>query len=286
MVSEALISSYLNSNASERVVRVTVTPELASEILKSNTRNRNLRETAVDKLSAVLRNGEWKFNGEAIQISKSGTLLNGQHRLTAVVRTGISIDTIIVFGMDESSQETMDFGSKRSVADILKFRGYKNVTNLVSLASSLALYRKTGSLTTAIWKNVPQTPAEIVKFVEDHPELAAEALEAVSIGQKLRLSIKPVGLARAAMFDVDSEDAAYFWRRIIDPVGLDFDSPFLAFRDWALNPSRVPSSTQNATKEQVAILIKAWNKFRQGEPCQRLYFRSGGSNPEKFPEAI
>jgi len=33
-----------------------------------------------------------------------------------------------------------------------------------------------------------------------------------------------------------------------------------------------------------ALVIKAWNAYRDGAPVRQLKYRIGGANPEKFPE--
>ena len=56
----------------------------AREILeKYNNGNRPLKKDHVKNLASSLKNNEWMLNGEAIAFSKSGDLLDGQHRLTA-----------------------------------------------------------------------------------------------------------------------------------------------------------------------------------------------------------
>lgn len=67
---------------------VTITPELAEGLLAMNTENRRLRPSHVAYLARAIERGEWQMPPDAIMVSDSGKLLNGQHRLTAVVRSG------------------------------------------------------------------------------------------------------------------------------------------------------------------------------------------------------
>ena len=63
----------------------TITPELAAEFLKKNKSNRPLSSKHVIALAGSIERGEWMFTGESIKFSESDTLLDGQHRLSAIV---------------------------------------------------------------------------------------------------------------------------------------------------------------------------------------------------------
>jgi hypothetical protein len=75
---------------------VTITPELAGQLLAMNTENRRLRPSHVAYLARAIERGEWQMPPDAIMVSDSGRLLNGQHRLTAVVRSGKPIQSYLV----------------------------------------------------------------------------------------------------------------------------------------------------------------------------------------------
>lgn len=49
---------------------------------------------------AEMQDGKWKLNGKTICFDRTGRLLNGQHRLSAVVRSGVSLTTVVVRGLD------------------------------------------------------------------------------------------------------------------------------------------------------------------------------------------
>ena len=45
---------------------------------------------------SVIENGKWVCGrGRKIEISSKGTILNGQHRLTAIVRSGKSVEIVV-----------------------------------------------------------------------------------------------------------------------------------------------------------------------------------------------
>jgi hypothetical protein len=89
-----------------------ITPELAKHLLgTTNHDNRPLKPAHIKMLSTALKNDEWMLNGETIVFSKSGRLLDGQHRLTACINTGKAFQTVIIKGIeDEAAFGTIDTG--------------------------------------------------------------------------------------------------------------------------------------------------------------------------------
>lgn len=99
---------------------MTVTPTLAARWLERNSKNRTVRTTHVDALARDIEAGRWQFNGDTIKIGKSGNLIDGQHRLQAVVKSGKPIISVVAFDVDDAAMVTIDQGVKRAVGDMLE----------------------------------------------------------------------------------------------------------------------------------------------------------------------
>ena len=100
-----------------------ITPEKAAEYLALGGINRNPKTRNVKKISAELKRGEWRNNGQSISISVSGRLLNGQHRLLAIIDSGIPAWIIVVRGCDDDSFPTIDCGVNRTLGDTFTTAG-------------------------------------------------------------------------------------------------------------------------------------------------------------------
>lgn len=95
---------------------VKVSPDVASKILENNnTSNRKLSEAYVKKFISRLKRGEFVLSTDNIGFSEEGVLVNGQHRLSAIARSGISATLGITFGVSQFMD--MDTGRKRSFVD-------------------------------------------------------------------------------------------------------------------------------------------------------------------------
>lgn len=101
-----------------------ITPTKAAAILKNhNASNRNINDKTVTVLAREMREGRWGLTHQGIAFYEDGTLADGQHRLSAVVISGCSIEFLVTYGAKRESSMFMDTGRTRSVADVVKLSG-------------------------------------------------------------------------------------------------------------------------------------------------------------------
>src|SRR3972149_7031007 len=125
------------------VIRIErVTPEKAAEYLASNTNNRPLRELRTRTYAEAMKRGEWRVNNDAICFDVNGVLLNGQHRLNAVIIAGVAVDMTIMRGMEPSSFLTMDRGAARGVSDHLAMLGEVSTRQLGATLAYVIQYQQ------------------------------------------------------------------------------------------------------------------------------------------------
>lgn len=102
----------------------TITPEIAEEMLKKNVVNRKLNKKRVSVYAHDMMNNNWKqtSDGLSISIDKSCNLLNGQHRLNAIISSGKALDMYIFKNHEDINALNLPFdtGMKRFDYIILK----------------------------------------------------------------------------------------------------------------------------------------------------------------------
>ena len=150
-VSGAYITKVLKEKTIQRVMEnqkqewggvkpevVTITPELATEFLKMNTKNRIPDKRSISTYAAAMKEGRWMLNGVPIVISNENILLDGQNRLLACVAANVPFDSLVVWGISPESFKTIDIGKTRTAADILTIEG--GIKNSSIVAGSITRY--------------------------------------------------------------------------------------------------------------------------------------------------
>jgi len=112
------------------MARITMTVERAKELLENNDHNRKVTNSRVQEYAKEMTNGLWLYNGESIIISESGRLLDGQHRLLAIVESGVEVEIELVEGVPDSDGGIDTFltinTKNRSNVDALTVAGFKD----------------------------------------------------------------------------------------------------------------------------------------------------------------
>jgi len=96
-----------------------IAPALAKEMLETSPGNRRLRGWYVDVLAAAMKRGEWRVTSQGIGFDVHGRLRDAHHRLTACVQSGVSFQSVVVFGLRTDAYEVTDTGMVRTYADRL-----------------------------------------------------------------------------------------------------------------------------------------------------------------------
>lgn len=112
-----------------------ITPTKASEYLETSPYNRltvSTKRVVKNYASAMIR-GEWSLNGESIVFDKEGRLLDGHHRMAAVVEAGIPITFSVCRGVDREAFTTYNCGLRTNVGQILSMKEVKNSTLIASM---------------------------------------------------------------------------------------------------------------------------------------------------------
>lgn len=134
-----------------------ITPEIAKKYLENNTNNyRFMSKIKVKNYSEDMKRGLWETNGEPIVFGADGTLKDGQHRLQAIVESGVSCWILVVRGV-ENDVQIYDMGMGRTISQIAKANGYFAGTDMVGAARTFV-----GGFHGTASKGVIQ------KYIEEH----------------------------------------------------------------------------------------------------------------------
>lgn len=261
--------------AGPTAVVVTISPALALDLLKRNTHNRKLRERVVATYARDITAGNWTLNGEAIKVARNGDVLDGQHRLHAIIQADQTVDIFVVIGLDPAAQETMDSGRKRTTADVLNLRKEENAYTLAAVLRRVWAWQQGDH---RFKGRVTPTTAECAALLTAEPSIRRSA----EIAQRVRNAFPHIpqsvlGTCHFLFNQLDEGDAAWFFQRLADGAELPIGHPILALR------TRVTSerldNVRLAEDRFMAYLIRTWNAVRDGRELARLVHKPGSEIP-------
>lgn len=102
------------------IVPVKISPQLAIWLLEANDGNRHVRIPQVMKIVHDIKHNNWRSNAEAIKFDWFGRLMDGQHRLWAIVESGVTIETLVAFNVNPEAADTMNSGVTDTVQDFAR----------------------------------------------------------------------------------------------------------------------------------------------------------------------
>lgn len=244
-----------------------IDPNRAAWLLAGGGKNRALVQGHADNLARQMASGLWANNGQSIVLGADGRVLDGQHRLTAIVKSGIGQTFVVVRGVDESAITTMDTGRARAASDVLSMHGYANARSLAAAVRVCMFYDRRGVFSGDNLWNLRVSPTETLAYVQGHPDVVDALQECRPYGHLLGIGLvsgvfalvaRKYGLdaARRAVKAMDGiglseTDAMYHFRRRVDAG--------LSLRDW----------------RAFVLFVKAFVMQATGSPCKQLRWTAG-----------
>lgn len=208
-----------------------ITPRYAQQLLARNDGNRKIRQSMVNKYAAMMLSGQWVENGDVIRVGKTGRLLDGQHRLLAVVKSGAGIKCGLVTGVDEATFSTIDTGGARTTSDIVAMAGYADSNVTPGVASRL------WRMLHALRSNAAAPPVYVLEVLDRWPEVEA-AVRRQALARTARALLTPSVLACAYLYlnDIAAKPdlAEEFVTGMETGAGLESGNPILALRQRAI----------------------------------------------------
>ncbi len=168
---------------------VDITPEMAAELLQKNQNNRPMKWHIVKEMSNKMKAHEWVFTNQGIGFNVDGILSDGQHRLAAIIDSGVPQKFNVTYNLPQEAFDHIDTGGTRSASDLLSRR-------LPQVKDKKTLCSGAGMMLRGIVDQARRPDKiEIVDFAETQAELISEFIEILARGESRRLLRKAAILA-------------------------------------------------------------------------------------------
>lgn len=259
----------------------TITPAIATQMLAQNHRNRPANNAHVEKLAKEMREGRWKLNGSTICFDSQGGLVDGQHRLMAIVKSGHAIRSYVVRNLDNEVFDTIDSGKRRNGHDTFAVQGEAYYSFLSAAVGIVGNYYGGTPGRRESFSNT-----ELRDILEQHPTLRDSVAFVCRKTESAKFRLCTASLLSSLHYifsQLDAGAATEFVDSLITGTELAQDSPVFRLRERLVQ--NLGSKAKLPREEIMALAIKAWNAFRDNRTVKFLRWIREGRGSEEFPVA-
>ncbi|MFH9863030.1 hypothetical protein [Streptomyces sp. NPDC017202] len=248
-----------------------VSPELAAEWLTRNTSNRPLSKSAVQQLAGRIQRGEWQLTHQGIAFDEDGVLIDGQHRLAAIAKAGMTVPLTVTHGVPRTAFTVMDTGRKRTGRDTLALAGEANSTHLAAALRGLHLYLNAPNSAWSGGSSVTSND-QLLTMLDQHPGIRDALHHGIALNRACRITVTAATIGwyvtTQARPDIDQTP----WREgIVTGARLEPGDPRLTLRNTMLNlATGTTHRRRDDSREHLLYYLKAWNAWAEGRSIKLL----------------
>lgn len=266
----------------ETITQERITPKVAQRYLDSTVTNRAVTQMNVTKLASQMLNGEWVLTHQGIAFDEEGHLIDGRHRMLAIIESGVTVETMVTRGVPHEAFLAMDTGRPRGPADILSITtGVHNPTRVVATLKLVWCYENQRESKHWSGSNIALAcpPPVLIEMFAKHPSVS----EWVKVGTSLRhdVPVNPSAASAVALLVAEKTGSDLlitdFIAGLKSGAALEIGDVRLLVRSYFFNKSLAKIRT--TTREDMAVLIKSWNFWIDSASPKVLKF----SGNESFP---
>lgn len=257
---------------------ITLTPERAAELLEHNSLNRPMSDLHMQRIAKQIVEGKWRFNGDTIKIADTGDVLDGQHRLWAIIEAKKPVETIIVYGISREAFATIDTLRKpRSGGDVIALAGQRRHRTVIAGALQWLLRWQRNVLEEYKAPQHRIENSDVEAAFEAHPAIV-RAVERASSSRSIA-NPSVLGFVYYIAANRNEPLAERMMQTFEAPESAGINDPFFRLRAYFL-------SDHHKRKDpiiSIALAIKALNAAAEGKKVQVLNWKNQGQKIEDFP---
>jgi len=267
----------------------TISPARARRLLdataKAGVPHRGISGTRVNKFVHAILTGQWRTTHQGLALGPNGEVLDGQHRLTAIIIADLPVKMLVIRDADPEDFGVIDTGAARTTADSLKIAGYTDVNHLSAVVRGFLTYKEVaGSNEKGFGSRIRLiTTTDALEFLSD-PKNEDATVAAVVNSRRIAGQLARYGLTSALAIsqlcyrlmptEMPEDTMSEFYERLGDGAMLSPSSPILALRRWYLSDTGYAKIVGQLRREvAVAATIKSANDYALGKPRSMVIFR-------------
>lgn len=278
MIAADDVRAWIESGEKLAVMDALITPEIAKVMMEYNVSgetNRRISKSYLGAMSRALMAGTWENTGEALIFSDEKLLNDGQHRLLAIIETGIAATMDLRFGVPRHAFAATNSGHKRQPGEALGLLGISDHANVAAATRLVLAYHE--GMPDAYYK--VYSNLEIVAAVERWPDI----VHAVHLTQSVKSPLRTTSINALSFFALETANETMYkgFFEIVNTGGGRTDNPPHVLREYLMH-SRMTHSARDRMQRitEFACCIQAWNAWRGSvKKMSRLSWRSDSNFP-------
>lgn len=251
---------------------VLITPKIAEDYLKHNVINRKLTIGHVDFLADQMIRGQWQFSGDPIKFNVDGELMDKQHTLHAIIKSGVSQKMIVVRNLPKSVMTTLDTGRIRTASDVLSMNNILYSASTSAITKMIMNYKHNKSKavfnnSSSSYNRLKITNADILDFAIKN-NISDYATYGFPLAKTKILTGSIYGFLFYLFSKIDMNDSKLFLESLSSGENLKAGSPILYLRNKMIESNSANLRMTAGTK--MVMIFKAWNLFREKKSCKSI----------------
>ena len=256
-----------------QIQKILITPSSAAAYLEANIKNRAVKQPTLLRYVSDMAAGRWKADtGEMIKISKTGVILDGQHRLMAVVKSKTNVYFHVITDLEDSVFDVLDTGSMRNGSDVFNINGVKYNSVLPAMIQLYEFLKTNRVAVRGTQKNNRHTNAVLLTLYNEDPlfwdNVAKKSYYWYAQFARV-LNTHTIGGMYATFSDINQEDADNFMQQLCSGLNITNNTIGL-LRNKIIQDRLSVKKMDIGTRNN--LIIKTWNNFRKGTELTLLKF--------------
>lgn len=247
---------------------VHITPAMAADFLKRNTRNRPLAPRDVARYRRDLERGNWITTHQGVAFALDGTLIDGQHRLTAIAESGIGAEMPVFEGLSLDAIAVIDDNRNRGVRDRVAIID-REIPTISEIACIKALVRGAAATTPS-----RESQQEALAIYREHIGAARFACGLMVNGTGPQRRAGVTGCIARASYSVNHDVLRDFASVLVSGIvrtGHPEDASIILLRDHLATPGVAASAGSTAATMLFRKTSRTLDAFRKGQVLKKLY---------------
>lgn len=270
----------------DRPLSMTITPDTARDWLENRNlsekrpvNNRSLSVHTVRKYATAMAEGRWKLVHQGIAFDRDGWLIDGQHRLSAIVQANIPVPMMVIPNCDPDTFDVLDTGLRRQAAHLIPING-RDLAATARILGTVTVAWPPISVQGGVYDNGASNDQVLAVVAEWRAELEAwiEPVRRCYAQIRLNKGGHLAVLAQAAR--TRHADKIEDWvNRLTTGEDLAQTDPRLHLRNRSMRDYRILNGT-SGRGDMYRLIVRSWNSYVNGVPMHKLGIYSSGPVPE------